>query len=105
MRILEIVKRFAPFLLTFALGLLIASFFVSVAAPNFSSFKRNRKHHDCKRTKAENERMQDRISFLERRNAQLESEKMNVDNDFETTFDVPMPPPPPPAPIAPKRVR
>ncbi len=104
MRLLEIVKRFAPFLLTFALGLLIASFFVSVAAPNFSNFKRNRKHHDCKRTSSENERLQERIKFLERRNSQLESEKLNFDSDFETNFDAPVPPPPP-APIAPKRIR
>lgn len=104
MRLLEIIKRFAPFLLTFALGLLIASFFVSVAAPNFSNFKRNRRHHDCKRTSAENERLQDRIRFLERRNAQLESEKLTADSDFDTAFEMPMPPPPP-APVAPKRVR
>lgn len=100
MRLIEIVKRFAPFLLTFALGLLIASFFVSVAAPNFSNFKRNRKHHDCKRVKSENERLQDRVRYLERRNQQLESEKLNVDSDFEETFL-----PAPPAPPAPKRVR
>ena len=46
MRTLDIVKRFAPFLLTLALGLLIASFFVSVAAPNFSNFKRGKRHQN-----------------------------------------------------------
>jgi predicted PurR-regulated permease PerM len=105
MRLLEIVKRFAPFLLTFALGLLIASFFVSVAAPDFSNFKRGKRHQN-QYLKNENERLQNRINYLERRNAQLESEKLNADSDFDETFlTVPPPPPAPPAPPAPKRVR
>lgn len=102
---MEIVKRFAPFLLTFAFGLLIASFFVSVAAPNFSAFKRNgKKQYRYNHLKSENERLQKRIEFLERRNARLESDRLNIDSEFETNFDVP-PPPAPPAPPAPKRVR
>ena len=33
-------KRIVPFFLTFAVGLFIASFFVTIAAPNFQ-FRRN----------------------------------------------------------------
>lgn len=95
MRTLDIVKRFAPFLLTFALGLLIASFFVSVAAPNFSNFKRGKRHQN-QQLKIENERLQNRINYLESRNAQLENNELNMNNDYDSTIY---------AAPAPKRVR
>jgi hypothetical protein len=85
-------KRVLPFFLTFSLGLLIASFFVTVAAPNFQ-FRRNggwskhrQNHH---RLESENQRLREENSQLKRQLA----DKRN--SDLEMIFDVPPPPPPP----------
>jgi hypothetical protein len=69
------VKRVLPFFLTFAVGLFIASFFVTVAAPNFQfqnrSWKRNHRQYDrqreieIQRLREENMRLKNQISYLE----------------------------------------
>lgn len=98
MRWLELVKRFAPFLLTFALGLFIASFFVSVTAPSFQFKNRNgRNHREYHRLRYENRQLRERVERLER-------EKAMATSDFEMNLDVP-PPPMPPMPPPPPRVR
>ncbi len=71
------IKRIVPLLLTFAVGLFIASFFVSVAAPNFSFKNRNwRKNHrqyhqqiesENQRLKTENFRLKKELAEKERR--------------------------------------
>ncbi len=99
---LGIIKRFAPFFLTFALGLFIASFFVTVTAPSFQFKGRNYKKHEYYRMKQENNRLRER-------NAQLERERFSRNADLSISLNVPpppMPPLPPPAPIAaPRSVR
>lgn len=93
----SVVKRIAPFLLTFSIGLLIASFFVTVAAPNFqfrrSGFKRHREY--------DREREM-RLSDLERENNCLKKRMADMEKQrdwvLESDLDVP---PPPPAPVAP----
>ena len=97
MRWLDIIKRFAPFFLTFALGLFVASFFVSVSAPSFQfknrSWKNKREYH---RLRYENKQLRER-------NAQLEREKASRISDLDINLDVPPPPvaplPPPPPPV------
>ena len=91
----SVVKRVAPFLLTFSIGLLIASFFVTVAAPNFQ-FKRNgfKRHREYDRER------EARLSDLERENNCLkkrlsETEKQR-DWVLEGELNVPPPPPAPP---------
>jgi hypothetical protein len=81
-------KRVFPFFLTFSLGLLIASFFVSVTAPNFQ-FRRgfNRHHQYHRQMEFENQRLREENSHLKR---QLE-DKLN--SDLEINLDVPPPPP------------
>lgn len=108
MYILGIIKRFAPFFLTFVLGLFIASFFVTISAPQFNFKARSgRKHHHNNFLRSENQRLQQRNDYLERRNAELE--RMN--NKFTPNFESlevpppPMPPMPPKAPIAPNYTR
>jgi hypothetical protein len=64
-------KRILPFFLTFSLGLLIASFFVSIAAPNFSFKKRGWSRHQ----------QYDRQMELE--NQQLREEKNQLKNQLE----------------------
>jgi hypothetical protein len=88
-----VLKRVFPFMLTFAAGLVIASFFVSIAAPSFGWGKnRNvQRHREFKRMKME-------IRDLKRENQRLRRE-VEV---FKSTVDVSeldrLVPPPPPAP-------
>jgi cell shape-determining protein MreC len=97
------VKRFFPFLLTFAAGLLVASFFVTVAAPSFQFNKREGKYKKFRYLKNENQRLRRENQRLKRQLAQREA----LNSDFELNFDVPPPPPlppmPPPPPAAARR--
>lgn len=86
MNFVSIVKRVAPFFLTFAVGLFIASFFVTVAAPNFN-FKRgmskHRQYHrriesENQRLREENLRLKNRMTEMEKRDWVLEQE-INVE--------------------------
>lgn len=80
-------KRIVPFILTFALGLFVASFFVSIS-PNFN-FKRKRPpcrpkemqvlRYENERLRLENQRLQERL------------------NTSQILLDEPVPPPPPSA--------
>ena len=88
------IKRVFPFFLTFAVGLFIASFFVSVAAPNFQFNRGRRNHREYDRM------MESKIKQLEEQNVRLRSELLEKD-DVETNvfqLDVPPPPMPPPPP-------
>ena len=45
-----LLKRIVPFFLTFAAGLFIASFFVTIARPSFNGFRRgSNKHREIQR--------------------------------------------------------
>jgi hypothetical protein len=73
----EFLKRVLPFFLTFAFGLFIASFFVSIV-PNFKFEKRNwsRHHQYHQRLEFENQRLREENQMLKR---QLdESQKQNL---------------------------
>jgi hypothetical protein len=102
-------KRIIPFLLTFAVGLFIASFFVSIAAPNFN-WRRGRSHrtHDCKRIKAENEELRRDYYQIKRELQELRRTSPDI-NDVEvfqsSDWDAPPPPPPSKAPRRPKHDR
>lgn len=80
------IKRIIPFALTFALGLFIASFFVSIT-PTFKFRKaRFNQRKEMQRLRYENERLE-----LEKQRLQQkleESQKMIL-------LEAPMPPPPP----------
>ena len=84
----EFIKRFAPFFLTFALGMFLASLFLPVSTSR-SNYNRGWKYREHKRTKCENYRMKKQLEELRRENLEL---KENVD-----FLNVP-PPPIPPAP-------
>lgn len=91
----SVIKRVAPFLLTFSVGLLIASFFVTVAAPNFQ-FKRGFKRH--KQYDAEREM---RINDLERENNYLKKRLAEMEKQRDWVLDNDLDVPPPPPPVAP----
>jgi cell shape-determining protein MreC len=85
------IKRILPFFLTFSLGLLIASFFVSIAAPNFNFKKRgfNRHRKYDRRMEFENRQLRDENNRLKQQ--LLEKENQNLSEDL----DIPAPPLPP----------
>ncbi len=92
------IKRFVPFFLTFAFGLLVASFFVSVAAPGLN-FKREGRHGKYYRLKCENDKLRRENMRLERRLAEKNASETRFMNlDVPPPPMPPMPPPPPPAP-------
>jgi hypothetical protein len=95
-------KRFVPFFLTFAAGLFIASFFVSLAAPTFNFSRGERRREYFRMMKEENQRLQDRVNELER----VSSDLRCVDPGIAPLIDdVPPPPMPPVAPHAPHALR
>ena len=93
------IKRVFPFFLTFAVGLFIASFFVSVAAPNFQ-FNRGRRNH-----REYDQMMESRIKQLEEQNARLRRELSEKDDVEINTFQLDVPPPPMPPPPPPRLYR
>jgi hypothetical protein len=95
-----VLKRVLPFFLTFAAGLFIASFFVSIASPSFSFPRRSHKHREVHRLRMENQDLRRSNSELRR---QLEEARRNSDLRFSVDSDFPnFDPPPPPAPRAPR---
>ncbi len=72
----EFVKRFAPFFLTFALGMFLASLFLPISTSR-STYKRSWKHREHKRMKSENYRMRKQLEELRQENLELK-ELQNV---------------------------
>ena len=103
------IKRMLPFLATFAVGIFVASFFVSISGPNFRGRSFGGRHKEMKRLRLENE--------------MLRNENLRLKNQIETQVWVPMDVPgvshdhfighgpevpvegPPPPPRAPRAVR
>lgn len=90
-------KRFVPFFLTFAAGLFIASFFVTIVTPNFSLRGRgSHKHREIQRLRIENKEL--RKDVLRMRQELEEARKNSLDVAFPVDElspfdpDVPMPP-------------
>jgi ABC-type multidrug transport system fused ATPase/permease subunit len=94
-------KRFAPFLITFALGLFIASFFVSIVSPRFN-FRRNRAMRQCQemqKLRYENEQLRQELQNQQTKTVVIRE----VRNDFDSL--VPPPPPMPVKPVAVEKIR
>ena len=89
-----VLKRVLPFFLTFAAGLFIASFFVSIASPSSFNFpRRSHKYREMHRLRMENQDLRKSNSELRR---QLEEARRNADVTPSADFDFYVPPPPPP---------
>ncbi|HQU85661.1 MAG TPA: hypothetical protein PKY59_21175 [Pyrinomonadaceae bacterium] len=103
MSFLGLVKRIAPFALTFGLGLFIASLFITLPTWSFPKRGENRwnRRHKCN---AEMEWLRERNAYLERRNAEYERMTLRIEPNFEN-LDVPPPPMPPMPPKAPNYAR
>jgi cell shape-determining protein MreC len=90
-------KRILPFFLTFAFGLLIASFFVSIT-PNFKFQKRGWSRHQQyhQRLESENQRLRDENNLLKRKLLEEQNvmEPLLEIRKIETVSELPPPPPP-----------
>jgi hypothetical protein len=93
-------KRIIPFIVTFVIGLAVASFFVSII-PSFNLKRDGKCRKSHQELRYENERLQ------------VENERLNTERDFtrevvpmraEEIPNVELPVPPMP-PVAPKRIR
>jgi hypothetical protein len=108
MGILGLLKRFIPFLLTFAAGLLIASFFVPLTFPGSrmrAKKEQHKKWHD--QIERENNDLRQENADLKR---EIESLKGSAfrwhgakdwSDDLPVVNGLPDVPPPPPIPVAP----
>jgi hypothetical protein len=100
MNFVSIIKRVAPFFLTLTVGLFIASFFVSVAAPSFNFPQRSgrSKHREYdRRIEFENRQLREENSRLQKRVAEMEKRDWVLRDEL----DFPPPPPAPPVVVVP----
>ena len=97
MLFLGVLKRVVPFFLTFAAGLFIASFFISIAKPSFNFPRKSVKHREIHRLRDENRELKRSNRELRR---QMKEMRKNTELRFENDSDLPNfePPPPPPPP-------
>lgn len=104
-------KRFIPFLLTFATGILLASFFIPVGLPDMSSWRDARRNNNCWREKQQLrnqiEDLKDQYRNLKRENEELRRNAADNDAVLEDAvppivLEAPKPPPPPRRPKQPR---
>ena len=84
-----LVKRFAPFFITFALGLFIASFFVTIGAPRFG-FRRYREMRRCQEMES-NLRYENQLLQQQLQNQQVKT--LEVRKVAESVDGLDTPPP------------
>lgn len=115
MGIIGFLKRALPFFATFALGLLIASFFIDLKGPSFRSGK-FKKCREASRLRAENEQLRNETLRLRNELEMLRSDEMRMRHPGhewrpklqELELMVPPPPVAPmtkAAPVEPRAVR
>jgi len=109
-----LLKRFVPFFLTFAAGLFIASFFVSIALPegNWRSRRGFNKRQEFQRLQIENQELRDQLRLERIQNEELRRMRGSENLDFVIPDAVPPvsleephhPPAPPKRPKQPRFV-
>jgi hypothetical protein len=95
-----LLKRLLPFFATFALGLLVASFFVTIAAPKFrfgNRWNKQREHRECRFT--------ERQEWKEERRQKRYERRVRQNAEFNRDLNELVPPPPPIAPAPPAAPR
>jgi hypothetical protein len=93
------IKRALPFLATFAMGIFIASFFVSVGPRTSFREHRMRRFEEMQRLRMENDELrQENLRLKNRLN--ITGDDADTENYLGPDEDTPalLPPPPPPAP-------
>ena len=104
-------KRIIPFVLTFAAGLFIASFFVSIAAPSLSTWRESRRSRcrDKQDLRMQVDQLREEMRSVKRENEMLKRQT-SEDADFEgdvygvppVELEAPHPPAPPKRPKHPR---
>jgi hypothetical protein len=76
-------KRIIPFVLTFAAGLFLASFFVSIAFPGerLRSKRWSHRHHDKQQLRIENQELREKNRVLKLENEELRKRSAEWDVD------------------------
>ena len=95
-------KRIIPFVLTFAFGLFVASFFVSIALPTIN-LESGRGCRESQQLRRENDELRDRLRVLrqQHKDLKLQSESWSADSEALGVPPLigdehkPEPPPPP----------
>jgi len=104
MQFAGLVKRIIPFLLTFSAGLLLASLFIPIGLPNFSTWRENRRStrhcQEHRELRMENDRLRMENEQL-RRSATESVEDLDV-GELPMELEVNHPPPPPRRPKHPR---
>ena len=97
---LGIFKRVVPFLITFAAGLFIASFFITIAAPSFPASRRQSKFREMRQVRMEVEELRRERDRLKVEIETLRSERNVTVQATEPLADIDVyaVPPPPPVP-------
>jgi len=106
-----LLKRIAPFFITFALGLFVASFFVTLTLPNIPQGRGWKRHQDYhRRLEFENQRLREENLRLKTLRTESQdkviSGTLDTDEDGNVRFDGSindLVPPPPPIPVRPAR--
>ena len=94
---LGVFKRVVPFILTFAAGLFIASFFVTITAPNFGNSRRQIKFREMQRVRMEVEQLRDERTRLKEEIENLRNERREAwESKFQTAPNIDFAVPPPP---------
>lgn len=101
-----LIKRILPFGLTFAGGLFIASFFVTVGMPAFGTRHRENRRNEARELRIEVQQLRKDKCDLRREMDDIRSNSVNWESDMENSgeFELPVPPPPIPS-VAPHRHR
>ena len=103
------IKRFLPFALTFAAGLFIASFFVTIGFPKIGSRHRENRQVQIRELRNEVQQLRKEKCDLRRQLEEMKANPSNMDTipmaPEDMDFSMPVPPPVPVAPAAPHRHR
>ena len=97
-------KRIIPFALTFAVGLFIASFFVSIAFPGerWRSGRRAHKWSELKQLRMENEELREKYRSLLTQNEELREKDWDGECFIPVDVELHHPQPPPRRPKQPQ---
>jgi hypothetical protein len=102
---LGVFKRVVPFLLTFAVGLFIASFFINIGLPSLPESRRQVRMREIQRLRFENDELRRDNVRLQAENEMLRSRHEVTVHTNDAFGDVDVFAVPPPPPVAPTVTR
>ena len=92
-----LLKRMLPFFATFAFGIFVASFFVSVGSTSsYNSYGRGKCRHEMRGLRYEYEQQREEIRQLREQLDEAQTGTTTFESELPLDVTVPLPPPPPP---------